>query len=77
MVNCETSALVWNTLLVYFNCQIRAKVTQLRSTKKGSLVTNEYLLKIRGFVYLLALVGHNPSSEDHIDASLEFLPLDY
>lgn len=59
---------------MYFYCQIRAKVTQLRSAKKGSLVTNEYLLKIRGLVYLLALVGHNLSSEDHIDASLEFLP---
>ena len=38
---------------------------------------NEYLLKIRGFVDLLALVGVNLSVKDHIDAIIDGLPSEY
>ena len=38
---------------------------------------NEYLLKIRGFVDLLALVGVNLSVKDHIDAITNGLPSEY
>ena len=38
---------------------------------------NEYLLKIRGFVDLLALVGMNLSVNDHIDAIIDGLPSEY
>ena len=38
---------------------------------------NEYLLKIRGFVDLLAFVGMNLSVNDHIDAIIDGLPSEY
>ncbi|KAL6321385.1 hypothetical protein AAG906_016440 [Vitis piasezkii] len=38
---------------------------------------NEYLLKIRGFVDLLALVGVNLSVKDHIDVIIDGLPSEY
>ena len=65
MVNCENSAQVWRTLERYFAVQIRVKVslfkTQLRNTKKDFLTMNEYLLKIRGCIDFLGLVGHSMS----------------
>ena len=38
---------------------------------------NEYLLKIHGFVDLLALVGVNLFVKDHIDAITNGLPSEY
>ena len=38
---------------------------------------NEYMLKIRGFVDLLPLVGVNLSVKDHIDAIRYGLPSEY
>ena len=38
---------------------------------------NEYLLKICGFVDLLALIGVNLSVKDHIDAITDGLPSEY
>lgn len=81
MVNYESSAHIWRMIDVYFASQIRAKVTQfktqLQSTKKGSLTINEYLLKIRGFIDLLDLVGHSMTVKDQIDAIFEGLPSEY
>ena len=61
MVNCKTTAQVWHTIKVYFASQIRAKKsqfkTQLQNTRKDSLSVNEYLLRIRHFVDMLALVA--------------------
>lgn len=81
LVNCDSSAAVWKTLDVYFAAQVRAKVSQfklqLQSLKKGSLSINEYLLKIRHCVDMLALVGNSLPEKDHIDAILDGLPPEY
>uniref|UniRef100_A0A803P8J1 Integrase catalytic domain-containing protein n=1 Tax=Cannabis sativa TaxID=3483 RepID=A0A803P8J1_CANSA len=50
--------------------------TQLRNTKMtGSL--NDYLLKIKGIIDLLATIGHKQSSQDHIEAIFNGLPPEY
>lgn len=81
MVNCETAAQVWHTIKVYFASQIRAKKsqfkTQLQNTCKDSLSVNEYLLRIRHFVNMLALLGYEISTKDHIDAIFNGLPPEY
>lgn len=81
LVNCDTAAQIWSTLEIYFATQVRAKVnqykTQLQNIKKGSLSINDYLLKVRGLVDLLALVGHNLSVKDQIDAIFCGLPPEY
>ncbi|KAL6315361.1 hypothetical protein AAG906_000468 [Vitis piasezkii] len=80
-VNCESDFQIWKTLKVYFVSQTHAKISQyktlLQNTKKESLSMNEYLLKIRGFVDLLALVGVNLSVKDHIDVITDGLPSEY
>ncbi|KAL6322290.1 hypothetical protein AAG906_005259 [Vitis piasezkii] len=68
-INCESAFQIWKTLEVYFASQTQPQ--------KQSLSMNEYLLKIRGFVYLLALVGVNLSVKDHIDAITDGLPSEY
>ena len=81
MVNCENPAHVWRTLERYFAIQIQAKVfqfkTQLRNTRKDSLTMNEYLLKIRGCIDLLGLIGHLMSEKKHIDVIFEGLSTYY
>ena len=80
-INCESAFQIWKTLEVYFASQTRIKISQyktlLQNTKKESLSMNEYLLKIRGFVDLLALVGVNLSVKDHIDAITDGLLSEY
>ncbi|PON99029.1 LOW QUALITY PROTEIN: hypothetical protein TorRG33x02_052660 [Trema orientale] len=81
MVGCESSVEVWHTLDQYFTAQIRAKISQykdqLRNTKKGSLPLNEYLLKIKNAIDLLASVGYFLSTSDHIEANFSGLPDEY
>ena len=50
---------------------------QLRNTRKDSLTMNEYLLKIKGYIDLLGLVGHSMFEKEHIDAIFEGLSTDY
>lgn len=38
---------------------------------------NDYLLKFRGYVDLLALFGHNLTTKDHVDAIFEGIPPEY
>ena len=65
----------------YCASQTQAKVsqlkTQLHNTKKESLSVNDYLLKIRELVDLLALVDVNFTAKDHIDAITKGLPSEY
>ena len=72
VVSCETSAQIWSTLRTYFASQVRAKISQFKSQlnglKKGSLSIDEYLLKIRNLVDLLAMVGEEFKAKDHIEA---------
>ena len=81
VINCETSEQVWSTLNVYFASQVRAKVSQyqtmLKTTSKDSMSMNEFLLKIRGIVDLLGLVGHNVTVKEHIEALFDGLPDEY
>ena len=55
-------------------CQFKP---QLRNTRKDSLTMNEYLLKIRGCIDLLGLVGYSMFEKEHIDAIFEGLSTDY
>ena len=77
LINCDTSGQIWSTLETYFGSQIRAKVsqfrTQLKNVKKEALMMNEFLLKIRGLVDHLALVGHKMSIADHVEVIFEGL----
>ena len=80
-VNYDSNFQIWRTLEIYFASQTRVKISQyktlLQKTKKESLGMNEYLLKIRGFVDLLPLVGVNLSVKDHIDAITDGLYSEY
>lgn len=49
----------------------------MQNTKKVFLSINDYLLKIRGFVDLLAQTGYSLSAKDHIDAIFDGLPSEY
>ena len=81
MVDCDTTAQVWQTLDTYFALLIRAKVSQfktlLQNTKKESLSMDEYLLKIRNFDSMLGLVGQYFGTKEHVDAIVEVLSSDY
>ena len=81
MVNCDTSAQVQRTLEQHFATEVRAKIThfktQLHNTKKGDPSISDYFLKIKNIVDHLALVGHNLSDKDHIDAVFEGLHQEY
>ena len=61
--------------------QNQAKVnqykTQLQKIKKESLGMNDFLLKIRSLVDHPALVGHELSPKDYIDAIFGALPSEY
>ena len=80
-VNYDSNFQIWRTLEIYFASQTHLKISQyktlLQKTKKESLGMNEYLLKIRGFVDLLPLVGVNFSVKDHIDAITDGLTSEY
>ena len=81
MVNCDTTTQIWKTLQQYFVAQNQAKVnqykTQLQKIKEESLGMNDFLLKIRSLVDHPALVGHELSPKDYIDAIFEALPSEY
>ncbi|KAL6326641.1 hypothetical protein AAG906_009767 [Vitis piasezkii] len=78
MVNCDTTTQIWKTLQQYLVAQNQAKVnqckTQLQKIKKESLGMNDFQLKIRSLVDHPALVGHELSPKDYIDAIFEALP---
>uniref|UniRef100_A0A803Q5I3 GAG-pre-integrase domain-containing protein n=1 Tax=Cannabis sativa TaxID=3483 RepID=A0A803Q5I3_CANSA len=80
MIGCDTTAEIWLALNEYYTALNAANIglykTQLRNTKMtGSL--NDYLLKIKGIVDLLATIGHKQTSQDHIEAIFNGLPAEY
>lgn len=70
VVGFEYASEIWEKIWVHFASQTRAKVkqlkTQLRTTKKGVLKMNDYLLKIKGVVDSLAAVGNPVPMNDYI-----------
>lgn len=81
LVNCDTSHQIWKTLERYFVIQVRSKVSQfhilLKNTKKESMSINDYLLKIRHIVDLLAMVDTKLSDKEHITTIFYGLNADY
>lgn len=81
MVKCESASQIWLKLNQYFAAQTRGKVSQLKvlllNIKKGPLLINEYLLKIKNVVDLFTSVGHIVLISDHVEAISNGLPWEY
>uniref|UniRef100_A0A803R4K4 Retrotransposon Copia-like N-terminal domain-containing protein n=1 Tax=Cannabis sativa TaxID=3483 RepID=A0A803R4K4_CANSA len=81
MVGCNTARQIWNALEKHFTLQVSSKIlefrTKLQKIRKGSMSLNEYLLKIKQHVDLLASVGEVLSARDHIAAIFKGLPTEY
>ncbi|KAF7838902.1 Retrovirus-related Pol polyprotein from transposon TNT 1-94 [Senna tora] len=81
IVGCASSAEIWQTLEELFVSQTRAKERQLktllRSTKKGNLSMNDYLLEIKKTVDALTSIGAPVSRHDTIESILDGLPEEY
>lgn len=81
LVNCDTTYQIWKTVELYFATQVRSKISQfqtiLKNTKKESMSMNDYLLRIRHVVDLLAMVDNKLSVKDHISAIFDGLPPEY
>uniref|UniRef100_A0A803NGK1 Integrase catalytic domain-containing protein n=1 Tax=Cannabis sativa TaxID=3483 RepID=A0A803NGK1_CANSA len=80
MIDCDTTAQIWSSLNEYYTTLNSANIslykTQLRNTKMvGSL--NDFLLKIKGIVDLLATIEHKQTPQDHIEAIFNGLPPEY
>ena len=80
MIGYDTTAQIWVALNEYYTALNSANIslykTQLRNIKMtGSL--NDYLLKIKGIIDLLATIGHKQSHHDHIEAIFNGLPSVY
>lgn len=72
MMGPEFASHIWTKLNLYFTAQTRATIskfkTMLQIIKKGSLNTNECLLKVKNAVDRLASVGHTILDSDHVEA---------
>uniref|UniRef100_A0A803P354 Retroviral polymerase SH3-like domain-containing protein n=1 Tax=Cannabis sativa TaxID=3483 RepID=A0A803P354_CANSA len=81
MVGCNTARQIWSALEKHFTLQVSSKIlefrTKLQKLRKGSLSLNDYLLKVKQHVDLLASVGEVLSSRDHIAAIFKGLPPEY
>uniref|UniRef100_A0A803R258 Uncharacterized protein n=1 Tax=Cannabis sativa TaxID=3483 RepID=A0A803R258_CANSA len=81
MVGCNTSHQIWNALEKHFTLKVSSKIlefrTKLQNLKKGSLSLNDYLLKVKQTVDLLASVGEVLSDRDHVAAIFKGLPSEY
>ncbi|KAF7841251.1 Retrovirus-related Pol polyprotein from transposon TNT 1-94 [Senna tora] len=81
IVGCASSAEIWQTLEELFVSQTRAKERQLktllRSTKKGNMSMNDYLLEIKKIVDALTSIGAPVSRHDTIESILDGLPEEY
>uniref|UniRef100_A0A803NGT4 Retrovirus-related Pol polyprotein from transposon TNT 1-94 n=1 Tax=Cannabis sativa TaxID=3483 RepID=A0A803NGT4_CANSA len=80
MITCDTTPQIWEALHEYYIALNAANISpykiQLRNTKMlGSL--NDYLLKIKNIVDLLATIGHKQTAQDHIEAIFNGLPPEY
>jgi len=71
----------WEKTHEYFSLHTKSRARQLRTAMRAvSLVgktMDEYLHKIKGYVDELAGVGVSVRHEEHVNAIIEGLPLDY
>lgn len=81
VVGCNFTYEVWEKVRIHFTSQTRAKVkqfkTELKSVKKGSLRMYEYMLKVKGIVDSLAVVGNPVPINDYIEDIFDGLPEEY
>uniref|UniRef100_A0A803PXS9 Integrase catalytic domain-containing protein n=1 Tax=Cannabis sativa TaxID=3483 RepID=A0A803PXS9_CANSA len=70
IINCQSSAEIWNVFNQLFATRSRASLLQVRgllqSTKKGSMSIDEYFLKMKKYADSLAAADHPISDEDLI-----------
>uniref|UniRef100_A0A803P919 Reverse transcriptase Ty1/copia-type domain-containing protein n=1 Tax=Cannabis sativa TaxID=3483 RepID=A0A803P919_CANSA len=78
MVGCHTARQIWANLEKHFTLKVSSKIlefrTQLQNLKKGTLSLNDYLLKVKQHVDLLASVGEVLRDRAHIAAIFKGLP---
>uniref|UniRef100_A0A803Q3K0 Reverse transcriptase Ty1/copia-type domain-containing protein n=1 Tax=Cannabis sativa TaxID=3483 RepID=A0A803Q3K0_CANSA len=81
MVGCNTARQIWSALEKHVTLQVSSKIlefrTKLHKLRKGSLSLNDYLLKVKQHVDLLASVGEVLSSRDHIASIFKGLLPEY
>uniref|UniRef100_A0A803QHI8 Reverse transcriptase Ty1/copia-type domain-containing protein n=1 Tax=Cannabis sativa TaxID=3483 RepID=A0A803QHI8_CANSA len=81
IVGCNTAQQIWTTLETHFTLQVSSKILEFRmklqNLKKGTLSLNDYLLKVKQNVDLLASVGETLSDRDHVAAIFKGLPSEY
>uniref|UniRef100_A0A803Q9W1 Integrase catalytic domain-containing protein n=1 Tax=Cannabis sativa TaxID=3483 RepID=A0A803Q9W1_CANSA len=81
MVGCNSAQQIWSTLEKHFTLQVSSKIlefrTKLQNLRKGTLSLNDYLLKVKQTVDLLASVGEVLSDRDHVAAIFKGLPSEY
>ena len=69
VIDCETSAAIWNVLIHQFATRSKARIIQikglLQSTKKGTMSIDEYVLKMKSFAASLAQAGE-PLAEESL-----------
>ncbi|XP_060964178.1 uncharacterized protein LOC133033461 [Cannabis sativa] len=80
MVGCVTTTRIWTTLKENYTALNAANIslykTHLRNTKM-TVSLNDYMLKIKGLVDLLATIGHKQSHQDNIEAIFNGLLAEY
>uniref|UniRef100_A0A803P3B3 Uncharacterized protein n=1 Tax=Cannabis sativa TaxID=3483 RepID=A0A803P3B3_CANSA len=80
MVGCDSSQQIWATLETFHSSSIIKDAefrTKLQNLKKGNLSLNDYLLKVKQTVDLLASVGEVLGDRDHVAAIFKGLPSEY
>uniref|UniRef100_A0A803QBV6 Uncharacterized protein n=1 Tax=Cannabis sativa TaxID=3483 RepID=A0A803QBV6_CANSA len=81
MVGCNSTKQIWKALEQHFTLKVSSKILEfiakLQMLKKGTLNLNDYLLKVKQHVDLLAFVGEIMSDRDHIAAIFKGLPSEY
>uniref|UniRef100_A0A803NMJ5 RING-type E3 ubiquitin transferase n=1 Tax=Cannabis sativa TaxID=3483 RepID=A0A803NMJ5_CANSA len=81
MVGCNSTRQIWKALEQHFTQKVSSKIlkfkTKLQKLKKGTLSLNDYLLKVKQHVDLLASVGEVLSDRDHIAAIFKGMPSEY
>ena len=70
VVDCSTSFEIWTTLSNQFGARSRARIlhliTQIHTTKKGSLTIHEYYSRMKSILNALRAAGSNMSDDDFI-----------
>jgi len=80
-IGCKHSFQVWDKIHKHFQSIMKARVRQLRTelktTKIGDKLITEYILRIKAIVDALLLIGDPISEQEHTDAILEGLPVEF